>query len=145
MVVLAVTERNLPLLQFFAPLPIKLQATVTGSANVIPKDISHVVQHANHTGSDGFGWRSTVLWYKRSSFKHSLTLFHHMHYFTDDHVAHRLELFLLRERHTLRFCFRVKTEYLIPHILPKRIRLCDTLVACKLVNDSVDYALSRWR
>ena len=60
MVVLAVTERNLPLLQFFAAFFVKLQATVTGRADVIPKDISHVVQHANHTCSDGFGWWGTV-------------------------------------------------------------------------------------
>ena len=54
MVVLTVTERDLPLLQFLAALFVKLQATVTGRADVIPKDISHVVQHTNHTGRDGF-------------------------------------------------------------------------------------------
>ena len=62
MVVLAVTERNLPLLQFFAALPVELQAAVTGSADVIPKDISHVVQHANHARGDRFGrWRVVLM------------------------------------------------------------------------------------
>ena len=55
MVVLAVAKRNFPLLQFLAPLPVELQATVAGSSDVTPKDISHVVQHTNHTGNDGFG------------------------------------------------------------------------------------------
>ena len=48
MVILTVAERNFPLLQFLAALLVKLQAPVTGSAGVIPKDISHVVQHTNH-------------------------------------------------------------------------------------------------
>ena len=61
MIVLAMTECNFPLLQFFTALSVKLQATVTGSACVIPKDISHVMQHANHTSRDGFGWWSTML------------------------------------------------------------------------------------
>ena len=54
MIVLAMTECNFPRLQF-AALLVKLQATVTGRADVIPKDISHMVQHANHTGGNGFG------------------------------------------------------------------------------------------
>lgn len=54
MIVLAVAERDFPLLQFFAAFPVELQAAVTGSAYIIPEDISHVVQHTNHTGRDGF-------------------------------------------------------------------------------------------
>ena len=61
MVVLTVAEGNFPLLQFLSTLPVKLQATVTGSADVIPEDVAHMVQHTNHTGGDGFGWRSTML------------------------------------------------------------------------------------
>ena len=45
MVVLTVTERDLPLLQFFTALPVKLQAMVTGSTDVISEDVAHVVQH----------------------------------------------------------------------------------------------------
>jgi len=60
MVVLTVTERDLPLLQFFTALSVELQATVTGSTDAIPKDISHVVQHTNHTGGDRFGRWVTV-------------------------------------------------------------------------------------
>ena len=41
MVILAMTERDLPLLKFFALLSTKLQAAVTGSADVIPKDIAY--------------------------------------------------------------------------------------------------------
>ena len=72
MIVLAMTKSNLPLLQFFAALLVKLQSTVTGSAYVIPKDISRVVQHANHARGDRFGWRSTMFWYRRSAFRFSL-------------------------------------------------------------------------
>ena len=61
MVVLAVTERNFPLLQFFAALSVELQAPVTGRTDVIPKDISHVVQHTDHASDDGIGWWGTVL------------------------------------------------------------------------------------
>ena len=61
MIVLTMTERNFPLLQFFATLSVELQASVTGSADVIPKDISHVVQHTNHASGDGIGWWSTML------------------------------------------------------------------------------------
>lgn len=61
MIVLTMTERDFPLLQFFSTLPVKLQATVTERTDVIPEDISHVVQHANHTGRDGFRWWSTML------------------------------------------------------------------------------------
>mgnify|MGYP007038863631 CR=1 FL=1 len=61
MIVLTVAERNLPFLQFFASLSIKLQAAVTGSTDIISKDISHVVQHTNHTGRDGFRWWRVVL------------------------------------------------------------------------------------
>ena len=43
MIALTVAERDFPLLQFFAALPVKLQAAVAGSVDVIPKDISHVV------------------------------------------------------------------------------------------------------
>ena len=114
MVVLTVAERNFPLLQFFSTLPVKLQATVTRRVDVIPEDIAHVMQHTNHTGSDGFGWRSTMLWYRRRTFRRGLMRFiviyicflpllHHLHDFTDDHIAHWLELFLLRERNTLWF------------------------------------------
>ena len=60
MIVLAMTKCNFPRLQFLAALFVKLQATVTGRADVIPKDISHMVQHANHTGRDGFRRRGTV-------------------------------------------------------------------------------------
>ena len=55
MIALTMAERNLPLLQFLAALSIKLQAAITRSTDIIPKDISHVVQHTNHTGNDGFG------------------------------------------------------------------------------------------
>ena len=55
MIVLTMTERNLPLLQFFAPLSVKLQATVTGRTDIISEDVAHVMQHTNHTSSDGFG------------------------------------------------------------------------------------------
>ena len=55
MVVLAVTKRDLPLLQFFAALSIKLQAAITRSTDIIPEYVTHVVQHANHTCRDGFG------------------------------------------------------------------------------------------
>ena len=104
MVVLAMTERDLPLLQFFSTLLVKLQALVIGSADVIPEDISYVVQHTNHTRSDGFGWWGTVLRCWWSTFKCSLLqLFQHLHDFPYDHIAHRLELFLLRERHTCGF------------------------------------------
>ena len=48
MVILTMTERNLPLLQFLAALSVELQSTVTGSTDAIPKDISHVVQHPNY-------------------------------------------------------------------------------------------------
>lgn len=61
MVVLAVTERNFPLLQFFAALLVKLQTSVTGGTDVIPKYISHVVQHTDHASGDGIGWWGTVL------------------------------------------------------------------------------------
>ena len=61
MIALTVAERNLPLLQFFAALSVKLQPPVTDSADVIPKDISHVMQHANHTSSNEFGWWRVVL------------------------------------------------------------------------------------
>ena len=71
-------------------------------------------------------------------------MFHHLHYFTDDHISHRLELFLLRERYTLRFRFRVKTKHLVAHILPERICLCYALVARKLIDDCSNYALSCW-
>ena len=114
MVILTVAEGNLPLLQFFASRTVKLQAPVTGGADIISEDVTHVVQHTNHTGSDGFGWRSTMLWYRRRTFRRGLTRFiviyicflpllHHLHGFTDDHIAHWLELFLLRERNTLWF------------------------------------------
>ena len=52
MIVLAMTECNFPRLQFLAAFSVELQATITRSTDVIPKDISHVVQHANHTCSD---------------------------------------------------------------------------------------------
>ena len=120
MIVLAVTERNLPLLQFFAAFSVELQATITRSTDVIPKDISHVVQHANHTGRDGFGWQGTAFRCWWSAFKCSLLqlvaynalilLLNHLHYFTYDHITHGFELFLLRERHTCGIRFRVKTE-----------------------------------
>ena len=48
-----------------------------------------------------------------------LPLFHHLYHLSDDHIAHWLELLLLRERYTLRFRFRVKAEHLIAHILPE--------------------------
>ena len=118
MVVLTVTERDFPLLQFFSALSVELQAPVTGSADVIPKDVAHVMQHTNHTCSDGFGLRGTALRDWWSTFKCSLLLYH-LYDLTDDHVAHSLELLLLRERHTLRFRFRVKAEHLVAHILPE--------------------------
>ena len=61
MIVLAVAERDFPLLQFFTALPVKLQAMVTGSTDVISEDISHVVQHTDHASGDGIGWWGTVL------------------------------------------------------------------------------------
>ena len=64
-IVLAVAERDLPLLQFFAALPVELQATVTGRTDVVPKDVAHVVQHTNHTGGDRFGRWVTVLLSRR--------------------------------------------------------------------------------
>ena len=109
MIVLAVTERNLPLLQFFAAFSVELQATITRSTDVIPEYVTHVVQHANHTCRDGFGWWGTALRCWWSTFKCSLLL-HHLYDLTDDHIAHGLKLFLLRERHTCGFRFRVKTE-----------------------------------
>ena len=102
MVILTVAEGNLPLLQLLAPLPVELQAPVTGGADIISEDVTHVVQHTNHTGSDGFGWQGTAFRCWWSTFKCSLLL-HHLHDFTDDHIAHWLELFLLRERNTLWF------------------------------------------
>ena len=118
MIVLSVTERNLPLLQFFAAFSVELQAPVTGSTDVIPEYVTHVVQHANHTCRDGLGWWGTALRCWWSTFKCSLLL-HHLYDLTDDHIAHWFELLLLRERHTCGFRFRVKTEYLIAHILPE--------------------------
>ena len=55
-----------------------------------------------------------MLWYRRRTFRRGLTRFiviyicflpllHHLHGFTDDYIAHWLELFLLRERNTLWF------------------------------------------
>lgn len=61
MVVLTVTERDLPLLQFFTALPVKLQAMVTGSTDVISEDVAHVVQHTNHARGDRFGRWSMML------------------------------------------------------------------------------------
>ena len=111
MVVLTVAECNFPLLQFFAPLSVKLQASVTGSTDVIPEYVTHVVQHANHTCRDGVGWQGTAFRCWWSTFKCSLLL-HHLYDLTDDHIAHWLELLLLRERYTFRLSFRVKTKYL---------------------------------
>ena len=65
MVVLAMTECDFPLLQFLAALSVELQATVTGSTDAIPKDISHVVKHTNHAGGDRFGRWVTVLLSRR--------------------------------------------------------------------------------
>ena len=62
MVILTVAEGNLPLLQFFASLTVKLQAPVTGGADIISEDVTHVVQHTNHTGGDRFGrWVKVLL------------------------------------------------------------------------------------
>ena len=65
-----------------------------------------------------------------------LPLFHHLYHLTDDHVAHGFELFLLGQRHTCGFRFRVKAEYLIAHILPERICLCYALVTRKFIPSS---------
>ena len=69
MVILTMAERDLPLLQFFSPLSVELQAAVTGSADIISEDIAHMVQHANHTGRYGFGWWGNVLrcWWSAAS------------------------------------------------------------------------------
>ena len=72
MVVFTVAKRDLPLLQFFTALPVKLQTSVTGSTGVVSEDFTHVVQHMNHTGGNGFGWRGTVLRCWWSAFKCSL-------------------------------------------------------------------------
>lgn len=61
MIVLTMAEGNFPLPQFFAAFSVKLQATVTRSTDVISEDISHVVQHANNTSRNRFGWWGTVI------------------------------------------------------------------------------------
>mgnify|MGYP007097431008 CR=1 FL=1 len=66
MVVLAMTERDLPLLQFFSPLLVELQATVTGRTDVVPKNIPmwcsmRIMHAAIDSGGERYSWRGCVL------------------------------------------------------------------------------------
>ena len=71
--------------------------------------------------------------------------FRELERFSDDHVAHSLELLLLRKRHTLRRSLIIVDAELLSEILPELVGFSHALIFCQLVHDLIHDPLDAGR